>query len=178
LHLTIGVNVFRWIDMVREALLVAAEENVGLREAVPSRFLEPGAPAEDVSNQLGNLLGGLPWNSYGPRAVGRLSDRLFNNAYPAPDGHFASLDRLHEIDSATVFVRRSGMTCSVFAKDGKAVIRFPGNQMSGPPSIEPALTVIAKLDRLCAHDLPGSLTDEAKLVLLRRLVKEGLLSIA
>lgn len=178
LHLTVGINVFRWVDLLKEALLVAADENVRLREAVPSTFLQPGVPTKEVMSQLRELLSTLPWDSYGSTAVGRLADRMYEGRSPAPDGHFRSLDRIHEIVSTTVFSRRPGMGCSVFVRDGEASIQFPGNKVTGPRAIEPALNVIAKMERFSAQDLPGFLTDEAKLVLVRRLVREGLLSIA
>lgn len=178
LHLTVGVNVFRWVDLLQEALRVAADENVRLREAVPSSLLQQSSPTSDAMDPLRELLNTLPWDSYGSTAVGRLTQRMHEGRSPAPDGHFLSLDRIHEIDSATVFLRRSGMTCSVSVTDGQASIQFPGNKVSGPVAIEPALNVIAKTERFSAQELPGSLTEEAKLVLVRRLVREGLLSIA
>ncbi|WP_369808551.1 MULTISPECIES: cupin domain-containing protein [unclassified Mycobacterium] len=178
LHLTVGVNVFRWVDLLEEALRVAAAENVRLREAVPSSLLQPGMPTREVMGPLHEVLRMLPWDRYGSAAIGRLTERMYEGRSPAPDGHFLSLDRIHEVDSTAVFLRRSGMTCSVSVSEGQACIQFPGNKVTGPLSIEPALNVIAKMERFSVQDLPGFLTEEAKLVLVRRLVREGLLSIA
>jgi hypothetical protein len=47
----------------------------------------------------------------------------------------------------------------------------------GPASIESALRFIAAAEAFQVRELPDALTDQSKLVLVRRLVREGLLRI-
>lgn len=72
--------------------------------------------------------------------------------------------------------RRCGMLCRVHNVSGRAVIQFPGNQVFGPPSIEPALRYIAIEPGIFeVGDLPA-LSTESKIVLVRQLILEGLLA--
>jgi hypothetical protein len=67
--------------------------------------------------------------------------------------------------------------CRVIAEKALASIQYPGNRIRGPRQIAPALRFIAAESRFAVRSLPDSLTDEAKLVLVKRLVREGLLAI-
>jgi len=57
LHLTVGLHVTRWADLLGAAIAEAAERDVALREAVPPDWLRGEAPAEAVRVRLQKLLG-------------------------------------------------------------------------------------------------------------------------
>ncbi|MBD2532877.1 cupin-like domain-containing protein [Nostoc flagelliforme FACHB-838] len=40
LHLTVGINVYRWIDLLSTALILASEQNISLRKYLPIGFLK------------------------------------------------------------------------------------------------------------------------------------------
>lgn len=178
LHLTVGIEFTRWIDLLKKTLLAAAEENAKFHEALPIGFLRSDQAVEQVKRGLAELLSGLPWEEYATRAVRQFSDRLYQRGYPAPDGHFWSLCRVDAIDLETIVERRSGLVCSTFVQDGSCGIQYPGNQVIGPITIEPALEFVSMSRRFAVKDLPGLLDGEEKLVLVRRLVREGLLRVA
>jgi len=60
---------------------------------------------------------------------------------------------------------------------GRSAIEFAGNRVDGPPFLAPAFDYISQVKEFRPRDLPTFLTDDAKLLLVRRLVKEGLLYI-
>ena len=182
LHITVGVHVFRWADLISEALAHAAEEDPDFREAIPPGFLsddreplsedrEPGY----LENRLRQMLQRFAVKANCEQAVRRLEDRILTNGQPIPDGHFLSLGT--EIDLQTVLKRRAGMMCAVRLHDDRVTIHFPGNVISGPSAIEPALQYIKKSERFRVNDLPDCLEPEDKIILARRLVREGLLSV-
>lgn len=57
------------------------------------------------------------------------------------------------------------------------MIRFPGNSVSGPAAIAPALHFISRAERFLVRDLPDQLSDDSKILLTKRLVREGLIAL-
>jgi hypothetical protein len=94
--------------------------------------------------------------------------------FPA-DGHFAQLARLGEVGPDTVVRRRAGLTPRVERREDGAALRFAASTVGGPADLEPAFTHIRDHERFRVADLPGALDDESKVVLVRRLIRDGLL---
>jgi len=177
LHLTVGIHVLRWTELVKDALMLAAEDDVRFRETVPIGFLNSGGAIELLKTRLYELLEALAEGSHGEEAIRRFSEHFYKGGSPAPDGHFVSIDQAHGISTDTVVRRRAGMICSIYNAEGSVGIRFPGNMVSGPAPIEQALHFIAETEEFAVRNLPDILTDNAKRVLVSRLVREGLLAI-
>jgi hypothetical protein len=100
--------------------------------------------------------------------------RLQAPHYPA-DGHFAQLVRLGEIGPETVVRRRDGLTPFVERGDGEASIRFAASTVGVPAVLGSALEHVRDHERFRVRDLPGELDDDSKVVLVRRLIRDGLL---
>ena len=174
LHLTVGIHVFRWADLISEALASLAEEDANFREALPPGFLNDDATG-DLAHKLQELLRELALKANCNQAVRRLEDRILTNGQPVPDGHFLSLER--EIDLDSVVTRRAGMLCRVRQHDHEVTIHYPGNIISGPKAIEPAFQFIKNTERFTVSDLPDCLGQQDKIILTTRLVREGLLRV-
>ncbi len=59
----------------------------------------------------------------------------------------------------------------------KAVLRFADRTLDAPTEVGPALEFIVARGTFRVSELPDNLTDASKLVLARRLVREGFLDI-
>ena len=94
--------------------------------------------------------------------------------FPA-DGHFAALETLHEIGPRTLLERRRGLVCLVETSGQTASIRFGPNRVEGPLAVAPAFEFIRDHRVFRVTDLPGILSAESMVVLVRRLIREGLL---
>jgi len=175
LHITVGVHVFRWADLISESLALVAEENSEFREAIPPGFLTDDDRPPYLAKRLEELLQQLAAKTNCDRAVRRLEDRILSNGQPIPDGHFRSLATKIELDS--LMKRRVGMMCKVRVHDDRVTLHFPGNIISGPKAIEPALQFIKKSQRFRVSELPDCLEADDKIVLAGRLLREGLLTV-
>jgi hypothetical protein len=69
------------------------------------------------------------------------------------------------------------MICWIFREGDSVGIQFPGNEVKAPSYVESALRFIADTETFQVKSLPAPLSDNSKLVLVRRLIKEGLLTI-
>jgi len=167
LHLTIGVNVFTWRDAVRDALDEAAREEVGLRRGVPSDGRSPEGLLEALAARLT------------PDVVSSRRRRSFvNTRRPLRDDAFDQLRALDELDLDTPLERRRTVIAELSDAEDGLRLSFEGRELTLPAFLRGDLAFLLATDEpFRPSDLPGRLDDESRLVLVRRLVREGLLRI-
>ncbi len=153
LHITLGVNVRRWIDEAR-AELALQEDDVAYR-----RTIDAAEPPE------------LP--ELDAESVRRRAHRRFvDGRRPILDGQLTELRALDRLDARTSLVRRD----TVIAELEETTLAFEGRRLRFPDRLRAELEFLVTTERsFSASDLPGDLDDAGRLVLLRRLVREGFL---
>jgi ribosomal protein L16 Arg81 hydroxylase len=176
LHLTVGIHPFRLADLVDSAIALASRQHVSLRKSLPIGFLNNRDIETSLKHQLKELLELLSDNTRIEEAVEHLAKQFVAQMVPLSDGHFAQLNDVDSIDLETIVKKRNGMFCYIFKEDDAIVIQFPGNVVKGPIYIESALYFIADAREFSVKSIPGSLSNNGKLALVCRLVREGLLT--
>jgi hypothetical protein len=163
LHLTVGVNVHTWLDAFKAALDECAED---------ARFRRsPEGAADDLVDALAARL--VPAD-----VQRRQRARLVRTRRPILDGQLEQLRALRELDLDTEVERRPTALAVLEARDGRAVLTFDGRGLEFPERVRRELEfVLAAEQPFRAADLPGKLDGEGRLVLVGRLVREGLLRI-
>jgi hypothetical protein len=153
LHVTVGVNVRRWVDEAR-AELDAAEEELGFRRAIDDEE-PPALPVLDAD------------------AVRRRArDRFVFSRRPILDGQLSELRELGSLTPETELERRD----TVIADLHGTTLVFEGRRLGFPTRLAAELQFVVLSDRpFSASQLPGSLDEAGRLVLLRKLVREGFL---
>ncbi|HKI01916.1 MAG TPA: cupin domain-containing protein [Thermoanaerobaculia bacterium] len=175
LHLTVCITPVSWVDFLKAAVEVASIDQPELARAVSPGFVNRPESREELAAQFADMLGRFAEAASYERTLHTIvRSRLQTPHYPA-DGHFAQLVRLGEIGLDTLVRRRAGMTPIVESGESGAVIRFAGSVVGGPAAMGPALGHIRDHEHFRVRDLPGLLDDASKAVLVRRLVREGLL---
>jgi hypothetical protein len=173
LHLTVGVEVLRWADLVASALACLGRDDPRLRRALPVGLL---GGSEDHQEELTDLLGSLVRRARWDHAVGALGETFIRRLPAVPDGRFITSAEAGAIGLDTPLLRRTAL-CQVVDEGTSCSLIFPGNQVRGPAQIAGALRFVATApDGFTARALPGNLSDGARLTLLRRLMVEGLLA--
>ncbi len=175
LHLTVGVNVLTWKTLLEEVLQRAAESDVAFRHALPVGFARGDVALPALRSGLEALLAKLSSTPRAEEAVERLAQRYLGQVQPLPDGDLRQLGEARELGLDTRVRRRAGMFCRISAQGESVRIEFPGGSVAGPKPIEPALRYVAGTEQFDVRDLPGGLTERAKIILTRRLIAEGLL---
>jgi lysine-specific demethylase/histidyl-hydroxylase NO66 len=168
LHVTVGVNVITALDAVRAALDECAAD-LEFRRAIPA----DGELADDLLERLGTRLE--------PDAVGRRARRrLVASRRPVRHDQLRQLRALDGLSLATTLERRPTVLADLeVADDGRARLVFEGKTLSFPPQARRDAAFVVTTERpFSAADLPGDLDDAGRLVLVRRLVREGFLRIA
>jgi ribosomal protein L16 Arg81 hydroxylase len=167
LHLTVGINVATWRDAIRAAVDEAAKEDLVFRQGVR----EDGAAPDGLFEALAARLT--------PEAVARRQRRSFvESRRPIRGDAFDQLRALEDLDPETELERRETVIADLDVDNREARLSFEGRTLRLPSRVAAELDYLLRVDEpFTAADLPGRLDDEGRLVLVRRLVREGLLRI-
>jgi ribosomal protein L16 Arg81 hydroxylase len=167
LHITVGINVYTWLDAFRGAL-EACVQDLAFRRSVPS----DGEGAARLVDALAERL-------RREDVVRRKRRKLVAGRRPALGGQLTQLRALKTLDSRTLLERRATVIADLERRDGRAVLSFEGKQVSLPERVWHELEYVAGADEpFLVGDLPGELDDAGRLVLVKRLVREGFLRIS
>ncbi len=170
LHLTVGVNVRRWVDLAQKALTALAVEDVRFRRALPPGYLAAGADA--LEPLLRGLLDALAKRPLAEPALEALAADLVATTSPRVDGRFGRAQG--RVEAGSVLERL--VPCRVVRKEGHVTFLFPGGSMPVPARWTAALRHVAASERFVVSNLPGlSLTVQRRLV--ERLVEAHVLRV-
>jgi hypothetical protein len=178
MHLTVGVRVHRWVDVLRLALDALSRRDVRFRESVPPGVLGTGPGGEEAAERVSELLRVLAEDVRPREAIDRLGSTFVRGLAPLPGAYFSAGQDAERVGPDTLLEKAPGVVCRVMREDGWAAIEFPGNRVDGPAKIASALQFIVRTPRFAARALPDDLTLDGKLTLVRRLVRARLLQVA
>jgi hypothetical protein len=163
-----------WNDLLREVVELATEE-AWFRESLPVGFANDPATLEgslaDRVEELRRFLDKVDLAKVADRA-GR---RFWANRPPPLEGQLRALLSLDELDDATVLRRRPGATARLRVAGGRLELLLGDRTLTMPATLEPAVRQVLDADELTPGELAGHLDGPSRLVLARRLVREGLL---
>jgi cupin superfamily protein len=169
-HLTVGVVPVTWADVLRPAV-----EDALSREPLPAGFAaDPASLRTGAASQLGELRRRLDKLDPGALVVAA-ADRFWSSRPPILAGQLQQLLALEEIGQGTVVRRRPGAGCRLRRRGDRLEVLLGDRALRMPARLEPAMREILARDRLAVADLAGHLDPASRLVLVRRLVREGLL---
>jgi hypothetical protein len=176
IHLTIGVLATSWSEVLDEAL--RAVEGLGLEAPLPFGWASgtDGAAFEaSVGSWLQQVGAAMAAADPAPVAAA-LRARSVARRAPLPVGSLASLVRLDELDDSTVLRRREGAVAEVVPEGERVALVLADRTLRLPAEVEPVLRSIVASSTVRGADLGDGVLDRAgRRVLLRRLVREGLL---
>ena len=160
LHITVGVNVYTWMDAFRAAV-EACSSDVGFRRTPEG---EPDELLERLAEQLR------------PERVERRRRRkLVRSRRSILGGQLSQLRALDHLDLDTELERRP----TVLFDLSRTTLSFEGKDLAFPAETAEDLAFVAEADEpFTPADLPGELDDEGRLVLAARLVREGFLLVS
>jgi hypothetical protein len=174
-HLTVGVHVTRWRDVVADAWR-RLERDPSLDEPVPAGWLgDPDGVGDELAGRLralGSALAGM--DAY--EVAGSRAERFLSTRSPLLRGALVDQLAAAALDDATELRRRPGSVCELRRREDRLMVLLGDRRLDMPGWLEPAMRRIAEADALRVGDLAPDLPDaEARTVLCRRLVREGLL---
>jgi bifunctional lysine-specific demethylase and histidyl-hydroxylase NO66 len=164
LHLTIGITAHTWLDAAKGAL-EACEEELAFRRGVGAGDADGLVPllAEQLEPELVEQR----------RRRGFLSSRR-----PVREDGLSQLHALERLDGETVLERRETVIADLEVWSGGLALVFEGREVRFPTQASDEVRgCFESEDPFRVSDLPGELDSAGRLVLARRLVREGFLRI-
>jgi hypothetical protein len=166
LHITVGVNVHTWLDAFRAALDECSDE-LGFRRAV------------DASGEVeppGELLEVLAQRLSGDAVARRRRARFVRTRRPIRSGQLREVRALDELELETAVERRATVIADLVATGDGVELSFEGKTLLFPAHAREEVEHAAAAEGpFRPGELPGELDDAGRLVLVRRLVREGFL---
>lgn len=174
LHLTIGVLAVTRHDLVRR-IVDRAAESPELRRSLPVGYAGDAATAGRVVKEVvADLIAWLETADVDEIAAD-VVDREARRRPPLLDGQLLELSRLHHLDDTTAVQLRHGVRARLAVADGRVRVVLADRELDLPAPAEPAVVRLLDGRPHAVADLADLVDGPSRLVLVRRLVREGVL---
>jgi lysine-specific demethylase/histidyl-hydroxylase NO66 len=166
LHITVGMHPYTRLDALRAALDSCADD-VEFRRSVAGDGRLPG-----------DLLGRLAERLEPAQVARRMRRKFVSSCRPILDGQLTQVRALEGLTAGHRLARRPTVIADLELDEAGAVLLFDGTELLFPPKAAAALeAVYSAAEPFTAAELPGPLDEDGRLVLVRRLVREGFLQV-
>lgn len=175
LHVTIGINQVTWRHVLDRVLgPVLAEAGAS---HLPAGYLDdPRLLVEGLQDRLGQVGRALQAVDAAEVAEAEV-ERFLTTRTPWTRGGLLDRSRLADLDDTTPLRRRPGRPCVVRPEGEHLRLLLGDRVLTVPAWLQPALTSLLARPTVRPADLAEELDEQSRLVLCRRLVREGLLEI-
>lgn len=173
LHITIGINQLTWRGLVTRAISELAAKVPD--EHLPAGYLDD---PQALAHQLGRHLHDVADELRGVDPADAVEDevrRFLTRRSPRLPGGLTDLVAVGALTDSSRLRRRPGHPCVLIGRGDRVEVLLGDRSLTMPAWVRPALEEIRTLGELTPADL--SLDEQSRLVLCRRLVREGLLEI-
>jgi hypothetical protein len=175
-HLTVGILTTTWAQVVRE-VLARAESAAAFADRLPAAYhRDPEGFGRAVADALGRLSAWVEGLDAAEVAAARIRSFLTSR----PSTVTGTLPGLLEVDAVTdeTEVRRRPLSvCELQPNGNRLIVLLGDRELRMPAQLEEAMRVVAGHERLRPSDLGPGMDPESRVVLIRRLVREGLLEV-
>lgn len=175
LHITLGLTAFTWAEFLVECVTAAALDEDALRRNLPREFARDGFPAAERERQFAEKLA-VVQSRFDPGVVWRrFTDEILATNVPLFDDLLSQRFREDRLAPRSRVRSRAGLVAEAVMEGQTCLLRFCGRELRLPGRVWPALQFATTAHEFAVEDLPDCLDIEGKLILVRRLVREGVL---
>ncbi|HET7356320.1 MAG TPA: cupin domain-containing protein [Nocardioidaceae bacterium] len=176
LHVTLGINRVTWRQLLTRIAGDALHDE-RFDAPLPAGYLDdPGRLAGPLADHLQQLTTRLDHQQPDALASDQVS-RFLTTRHPPLRGALRDRLRLQEITDTSVLVRRPGTPCVLEATGDRLRVLLGDREVRMPHRLRSPMEFVRDHERLRPADLAAWLDPESRLVLTRRLVREGLLGL-
>ena len=175
LHVTVGINQLTWRGLVERSV---ADVLAGVTdEHLPAGYLDdPSTLASELAHRLRTVADELR-DLDASAAVSAEVRRFLTSRPPRLSGGLHDVLAVADLTDDTRLRRRAGHPCVLVERGDRIDVLLGDRTVDVPGWLGPALDELRSRRELCPADLAGHLDPQSRLVLCRRLVREGLLEI-
>lgn len=174
-HVTVGILSLTWGTVLSEAVKLAGRDLV-VDGPLPLHFSDQGNLPQLVEERLADL-GALIAKSDAAVISEGLRRRFLTTRQPVLRGQIHQLLALDDLHDQSLVRKREGAICVLALADDEMSVLLGDRELRMPAWLEPALRAILEHDRLLVSELAPYLDRSSRLVLVRRLIVEGMLEV-
>lgn len=172
-HLSIGIHVLTWLDLLAVSLGRSANRQESLRQALPIGWFKDADVRKTLASEFAHRVQLFSQSADLESALDEIADSMIRHR-----GVESSEVRANGLDRDTKLEGRGHLQIYLSNDGNLAGLALGAKVFWMPASLAPALRFVAERKSFCVHELPGQFTDDGKLNFLRRLVKDEFLRIA
>jgi Cupin superfamily protein len=178
-HLTVGVLPTTYLDLLSAALAQAAKTDLGLRKQLPLGFATHTDAGEEVALTLADILNHLPAKIDAKAALSQIGSGFHRRYRDSLENSLLKPLQASELDKigigSWVHVRK-GLVIGVDQTVTPEEFVFGSNGFQIDPSFVEACRFLCRQQyRFTPAMLPGDLTNEQKIILVKQLITENVL---
>jgi Cupin superfamily protein len=175
LHITVGILCYRWADLLLDFVAEASLKDPAYRKGLPPGFAHEDADRRQAQEVFGSLLKRLATNSDCAPILDRFGDQWISACPPLLKGQIGQLALLDQLRIESVVGARNSIVFRIRSDGSSTSVYAFARKIVFPSKAEQALRFALHQSRFSIRNLPGNLDDSGKLVLVRRLIREGLM---
>jgi hypothetical protein len=176
-HITVGVIAYTWYDLFQEAIKEICKSEHIFRESLPIGFASRGLSSASNKRQINRLLDLLSRADVWENSLDSLINHFISSREPILDGHLSNQLQLGNVDLATLVKIRERLLFRTLVDDKTLALSFHGKRLHFPHYAAEAVYFIVTTRTFTVGSIPDCIDSAGKLTLVRRLVKEGFLTI-
>ena len=176
LHITLGLIGKTWADLMSEALSEACLASPAFRKNLPAGFANAGFDSSEAEQTFRTLLETFSRQARLGPILARFAESFVTSRRPDLQGCLQEVEAPPQVSAKTMVVPRPNIMYGLHEGGGSIVLVFGSTQITLPSFSRDAVVFALNRDApFMVSDLPGQLDDAGKVVLVQRLIKEGLL---
>lgn len=175
LHITAGVLRYTWADLLLELIARASLNDPAFRKALPPGFAHSSFSRARGHETVLNLLRQAGTASNFDTALDSIIETFLSACPPLLEGQMNQLATVDNLTVDSIVGARQGVVFRLQTNSESDCLDCCGRRITFPPHTCEAVRFALSHPSFVVKDLPGNLDDAGKLVLVRRLIREGLL---
>lgn len=176
LHITLGLIGRTWADLMVEAVAEACLASPAFRANLPIGFARTDFDRSQVLATFRSLLGTFTGNIRPDAIFERFAEEFVSSRRPALTGCLQEIASAPQVSAETKAVVRPDFLYRLQEENGQLVIVFGSTRITLPLHTREAVEAALRGAPFVVRNLPGPLDEAGKVVLARRLIKDGLLT--
>jgi len=175
LHITLGLIGKTWADVVTEALSEACLASPAFRANLPAGFANEGFDRTQARKTFRTLVETFSREAAVDGILDRMAEDFVKSRRPDYAGGLEDLNGAPEITLDTCVAPKPDLLYLLRVEDEHLTLLFGASQITMPAFAAACVRFALRGAPFAVRDLPEPLDDTGKVVLVKRLIREGLL---
>ncbi|GGS76750.1 hypothetical protein GCM10010156_39440 [Planobispora rosea] len=177
-HLTLGITPYPWSWLLHRVLDELERDDVDFRRTVAPQLGRAALDEERLAETLTMLAARLVDAGRARRALHRQVATVDRTGGVPLRGLLAQLTHAEQVTLTTPVRLKQPVEVDLSRSGDRVMLSFGRTALTLPSFTEAPLRVLCNGAAVCAAQLPAGIDDSGKLVLIKRLIREGLLEFA